>query len=82
MSGCLKTSTIGTSPSPTQASTVRSSPIRRARSARKPERASTKSSFPNSDGWNWNGPMSIHRFEPRFASASTKTSTISETVPT
>ena len=31
--------------------------------------ARTNRSFPNSDGWNWIGPMSIHRFEPRTASA-------------
>ena len=35
------------------------------RSARKPASARTKSSLPNSDGWNWNGPRSIQRFEPR-----------------
>ena len=29
--------------------------------------------FPNSDGWSWKGPRSIHRFEPRTASAKTKT---------
>ena len=38
--------------------------------------ARTKSTFPNSDGWNWSGPMSIQRFEPRTASANPKTNTI------
>ena len=38
--------------------------------------ARTKSTFPNSDGWNWSGPMSIQRFEPRTASANPKTTTM------
>ena len=46
---------------------------RRPRSTRNPAIASTKNVFPNSDGWNWKGPRSIHRFEPRTASAKTKT---------
>ncbi len=56
--------------------TVRSSPSRSCRSTRNPAIASTKKSFPNSEGWNWNGPTSIHRFDPRIASANAKTNTI------
>ena len=51
--------------------TVRSWPRDARRSTRKPASASTNSAFPNSDGWNWNGPTSIQRFEPRIASAKT-----------
>ena len=53
---------------------------RRPRSTRKPAIASTKNVLPNSDGWNWNGPRSIHRFEPRTASANTKTKSITPIV--
>ena len=42
--------------------------------------ASTKSTFPNSDGWNWKGPMSIQRREPRIASAAASTRIISPIV--
>jgi hypothetical protein len=36
--------------------------------------------LPNSEGWNWKGPISNHRFEPRVASASGKTSSIPTSV--
>ena len=72
---------MGARPSPTAAITVVSSPTRRPRSTMNPASASTKKSFPNSDGWNWNGPTSIQRFEPRIASAYTNTKTISPIVP-
>ncbi len=68
-SGCRNTSSIGAIPSPIALSTVRRRPSCRWRSARNPAIASTNRSFPNSDGWNWIGPRSIHRFEPRTASA-------------
>ena len=42
----------------------------------KPPIASTKSTFPSSDGWNWMTPRSSQRFEPRTVSAATKTTTI------
>jgi len=73
----MKTSSIGAMPSAIALSTVRKRPSCRCRSARKPAIARTNSSFPNSDGWNWSGPMSIQRFEPRTASANAYTITIS-----
>ena len=83
MSGCMKTSSDRHEREPERLQHGRrGSLIRRARSARKPASASTKSSLPNSDGWNWKKPMSIQRFEPRVASASGKTSSISRAVPT
>jgi hypothetical protein len=80
-SGCRKTSTIGTIASPIAVATVRSRLIRCCFSTRKPAIARTKSTLPNSDGWNWNGPSSIQRFDPRTASAKTKTKIISPIVP-
>jgi len=42
--------------------------------------ARTKKSLPNSEGWSWNGPRSIQRFEPRTASANTKTKSMTPIV--
>ncbi len=67
---------MGTAPRPIAVATVRTSRMRRPRSTRKPAIASTNATFPNSDGWNWNGPSSIQRFEPRIASANRKTKSI------
>ena len=80
-SGWMKTSAIGTAPRPTAVSTVRIEPIRRDRSARNPAIASTNSVLPNSDGWNWNGPITSQRFEPRTARRTAKTKTIIPIVP-
>ena len=56
--------------SPTACSATAGRFNRRTRSTRKPARARTKRSLPNSEGWNWNGPRSIQRREPRVSSAS------------
>ena len=52
---------IGSRASPVAASVVCRSAIRFQRSARKAARHRTSRSFPNSEGWKRNGPMSIHR---------------------
>ena len=82
MSGWMKTSRIGGRASATAATTVRDSPIRLYRSARKPASARTISSFPNSDGWKRKNATSIHRREPRLASPSRKTMMKMTSVPT
>ena len=68
------------SASPIVCRTTCGSWILRARSARKPASASTKSSLPNSDGWSWKPPSSIQRFEPRVVSPSGKTRSIRSSV--
>ena len=68
-------------PSPIASTTVRVSPSRLARSARKPARKSTKSSFPNSDGWKRKKPMSSQRFEARETVPTSSTSSITPAVP-
>ncbi len=60
---------------------VRTSVPPRARSVMNPAIARTKSSFPNSDGWNVKKPTLIHRVEPRAARPTTRTIAISPTVP-
>ena len=61
-------------PSPIAARIVRELADRAAAARRGSRRcARTNSTLPNSEGWNWNGPMSIQRFEPRIASANAKT---------
>jgi hypothetical protein len=59
--------------SPTAASTVRVCPIRRARSARNPARKRMRSTFPSSEGWSWNEPIEIQRFEPRTSAPTSTT---------
>ncbi len=55
--------------------------IERERSARKPASTSTKSTFPNSEGWKVKKPTSIQRFEPRVAAPAASTKPITASVP-
>ena len=68
-------------PMPSVRSVERTSVAPRARSVMKPAIASTKRSFPNSDGWNVKKPTLIQRVEPRAARPTTSTNAISPTVP-
>ena len=81
MSGCRKTSAIGTSAYPIADSGPAGELIERPRSARKPAITRTNSTLPNSDGWNLKNPTSIHRFEPRVAAPAASTNTITASVP-
>ena len=81
-SGWTKTRKIGPAAKPIAVSTVLLSPIRFARSASMPARKSTRSSFPNSEGWNLKKPRSSQRFEPRVTAPASRTITISPSVPT
>ena len=80
MSGCRKTSRIGTSAEPERRPVVRHSSSRFARSARNAARKRTKSSLPNSDGWKRKKPRSIQRREPRAASPTRMTNTIAPVI--
>ena len=76
----MNTSRIGTAPRPITEKIVFHRAVGPTRATTNPAIASTKSTFPSSDGWNWITPRSSQRFEPRTASAATNTTTISASV--
>ena len=53
----------------------------RERSTTNPASASTKTTLPNSDGWNVKKPTLIQRCEPRVAAPATSTKIITASVP-
>ena len=76
----MNTSRIGAAPRPMAARIVRQRVVGPTRPTTNPATASTKRTFPSSDGWNWMTPRSIQRFEPRIVSALTKTTNTSPSV--
>ena len=71
---------MGTAPRPSADTIVRHRVTRPARSTMKPAMASTNSTLPSSDGWNWMTPRSSQRFEPRIVSAARNTTSMSARV--
>ncbi len=76
----MNTRRIGAAPRPMTATIVPQRVTVPTRSTTNPAIASTNSTFPSSDGWNWMTPRSSQRFEPRIASAATKTTIMSPSV--
>ena len=78
----MNTRRIGIAPSPITVKIVRQRMIGPARSTTNPAIASTNSTLPSSDGWNWMTPRSSQRRDPRIVSAATKTTNMRASVVT